>query len=185
MPLVGLGTYAIENAGQEIARAITEIGYRTIDTAAIYQTEEVVGQGVKLAIESGKVTREDLFIITKVWVSDVEDCEAALKKSLGKLGLEQVDLYLVHWPQFSKVIKPATETEPAVHERINISIQKVWEQMEALVEKGLTKSIGVSNWNVQLLWDLLSYAKIKPVVNEIELNPYLVQEELVRFCFDN
>jgi len=89
----------------------------------------------------------------------------------------------VHWPVAVRTVKPATTTEAAVFESIKMPMHHVWPQMEALVEKGLAKSIGLSNFNVQMMWDLLSYCKIKPVANEIEINPYIAQTELVRFCF--
>ena len=117
-----------------------------------------------------------MFIITKVWVDEVEDVEAACKRSLERLKLDYIDLYLLHWPVFTREVEkanPVTGTE-AKFERINLPIHKVWPQLEALVDKGLVRSIGVSNFSVQSLWDLLSYAKIPPAVNQIELHPLLV-----------
>jgi len=87
-----------------MANAITEIGYRFVDTASNYKNEETVGKAIKIAIDSGKVTREELFIVTKVWIDETEDCEAAIKRSLSKLDLEYVDLYLVHYPIAVKTI---------------------------------------------------------------------------------
>lgn len=165
MPLIGLGTFTNKDAAHEMSKAITEIGYRSIDTASRYSNEEVVGECIKLAIESGKVKREELFITTKLWIDEVEDVEAACKSSLKRLGLDYVDLYLVHWPVAVKTVKPASESGEAVYERMRMPMHKVWPQMEALVAKGLAKSIGVSNFNVQLLWDLLSYCQIKPAAN--------------------
>lgn len=112
-------------------------------------------------------------------MDDTEDCEAALKLTLEKLKLDSVDLYLVHWPVASRCL-PSGE-----YEKINISVREIWTQMESLVAKGLTKSIGVSNFNTQMLWDLLSYCQIKPVVNQIEHHPLLTQFELIKFCEKN
>lgn len=92
--------------------------------------------------------REDLFVNTKVWIDETEDCAAALDRSLKRLGLEYVDSYLVHWPIAARKIKEASKNEKAQFERINIPVHKVWPQMEALLDAGLTKSIGVSNFNV-------------------------------------
>ncbi len=111
-------------------------------------------------------------MITKAWNDETGDCEAALRRSLERLNLDYVDLYLVHWPISTREIQAATETSPAVYEKIKLPVHKVWPQMEALVEKGLTRSIGTSNFNLQTMWDLLSYSKIPPAVNEMELHPF-------------
>jgi len=140
------------------------------DNASFYKNEELVG-GVlnELLNEDKSHKREDLFVISKVWWDEVEDCEAACRRSLAKLKVEYLDLYLVHWPIAMKKIE--VEGQEPTYERINIPMYKIWSQMEALVDKGLVKSIGVSNFNVQALWDMLSYARIKPVCNEVELHP--------------
>jgi len=147
--------------------AMNEAGYIHIDTASIYKNEEKVGEALKALFASGK-KREDIFVTTKIWHSDHNDAHAALKTSLTKLGLDYVDLYLVHWP-IGGYADPACP------------LHKLWPQMEALVEQGLTKSIGVSNFNVQLLLDLLTYAKIKPVCNQVELHPLNQQDGLLAF----
>ena len=169
MPKVGLGTYQISET-EPIVKAILEAGYRHLDTAYKYENEEIVGAAVKQAIErsEGKVKREDIFVVTKLWHNQYENPEQAIKESLAKLGLEYVDLYLIHWPAsfFTEGKKP---------------LHRLWAELEALVDKGLVKSIGVSNFNVQLLCDLLCYARIKPVCNQVELHPYCVQDGLVSF----
>lgn len=146
MPRLGLGTDGITDP-QIISKAVKEIGYRTIDTASRYKNEEVVGEAVKQIISSGEeVKREELFIITKVWIDEVEDVEAACRRSLKRLGLEYVDLYLLHWPL---AVRTTTDAEGKdTYEKIKIPIHKIWPQLEALVDLGLTKSIGVSNFNV-------------------------------------
>jgi len=172
MPKVGLGTFRIKDK-DSIVKAILEVGYRHIDTAWVYENEEVVGEAIKEAIEKsdGKIRREDLFVVTKIWHKMYEDPEAALREQLKKLQLEYVDCYLIHWPGgfFAEKKKP---------------LHVLWGQLESLVDKGLTKSLGLSNFNLQLIADLLCYARHKPVCNQIELHPFVVQEELVKFLFD-
>lgn len=145
MPMLGMGTDGITDP-DIIAKAAIEIGYRTIDTAARYKNEEVVGAAVKKILASG-VKREDLFVITKVWVDEVDNVEAACKKSLAKLDLEYVDLYLVHWPVAVRTVPTEDPLKPSF-ERMRLPIHKIWPQMEALVGLGLARSIGVSNFNV-------------------------------------
>ena len=148
-----------------MVNAVMKAGYCHLDTANIYQNEEVVGEALMECFKQGK-KREDIFVTTKLWTTGWSDVEAACRESLAKLQLEQVDLYLVHWPVMFYAKKP---------------LHVLWPEMEALIDKGLTKSIGVSNFNTQLIWDLLTYCKIKPVANQIELNPQCPQVELVRF----
>ena len=153
MPVIGLGTFSIHDSVL-ISQAIVDVGYRHVDTAPLYRNEEAVGKGVKDAIATGKVTRQYLWVTTKLWHNRYDDPEGSLRDSLNRLGLDYVDLFLIHWPMngFAKHKVP---------------MHKLWANMEDLVEKGLTKSIGVSNFNLQLLADLLTYAKIKPVCNQI------------------
>ena len=174
IPTIGLGTHAITSDISELIYTSIKNGIRLIDTALNYGTEEGIGKGIKKAIEEGIVKREDLFITTK-GNDEWTDPEDELKKSLKMLGLDYVDLYLEHWPKFFKYNEK--------HEIINkLPMHVVWPIMEKLVEKGYTKYIGVSNYNVQSLLNLLSFCKIKPLVNEIEFHPYLVQTKLVEFC---
>lgn len=177
MTMIGLGTDGITDP-QIIAKAITDIGYRTIDTASRYKNEAVVGEAIKL---SG-VRREDLFIITKVWIDEVEDVDGACRRSLEKLGLDYIDLYLLHWPIAVKTITKEDGSEG--FEKIKLPVHKIWPQMESLIYKGLAHNIGVSNFNVQSLWDLTSYATIPPAVNEVEIHPLYNQEGLVKYCLD-
>eukprot|EP00355_Strombidium_rassoulzadegani_P006861 CAMPEP_0168615674 /NCGR_PEP_ID=MMETSP0449_2-20121227/4627_1 /TAXON_ID=1082188 /ORGANISM="Strombidium rassoulzadegani, Strain ras09" /LENGTH=281 /DNA_ID=CAMNT_0008656423 /DNA_START=34 /DNA_END=879 /DNA_ORIENTATION=+ len=166
MPSVGLGTASHQNKDSMVS-AIMEAGYCHIDTAFIYKNEEVVGEALAECFAKGKL-RSEVFVTTKLWHSQYGDVEGAIKESLQKLKLDYVDLYLIHWP-----LGYYSEPKAPVH--------KIWPQMESLVEKGLTKSIGVSNFNNQLVWDLLTYAKILPVCNQVELNPQCPQPEVVKF----
>ena len=160
IPSLGLGTYR-SAPGKETEQAVLtalRLGYRHIDTAAIYRNEESVGAAIK---RSG-IPREEIFITTKLWNADHHRIEAALKESLKKLGTSYVDLYLIHWP---------------VPER-----NDSWEALERLYKKGLCKAIGVSNFTVSHLEQLLNTAKIVPAVNQVEFSPFLYQKELLEYC---
>ena len=171
MPKVGLGVFMMMDK-ELIVKSITEVGYRHIDTAALYNNEETVGEAIKEANEAG-VTREELFVTTKLWRDKYSDPESALRESLEKLKLDYVDMYLIHYPN--------NETDEEGNFARN-PMYKVWAGMEKCVELGLTKHIGISNFNVQLICDMLCYCNIKPACNQIELHPYLQQPELVDFC---
>ena len=187
IPIIGLGTTTIMGIGpggilgtsgkkdiESIVYNSIKNGTRLIDTASKYDNEIEIGKGVKRAIEEGIIKREDLFIITKMWPNEKEDPEKALKNSLSKLQLDYLDLYLDHWPS-SKCYNGKNNFKL-------ISIKDIWPKMEKLVEQGLTKSIGVSNYNIQNLLIVLSICKIKPVVDEVEFHPYLYQKDLKEFC---
>ena len=163
MPRVGLGVFKVEKEEELITavKAAIEIGYRSIDTAAIYGNEEWVGEAIR---QSG-CNREELFITSKVWNSD-QGYEATLKAfntSLEKMGLEYLDLYLIHWPVEGKY----TET---------------WRALEDLYKEGKIKAIGVSNFQISHLENLLKAAEVKPMINQIELHPKLAQTELRAFA---
>jgi diketogulonate reductase-like aldo/keto reductase len=129
--------------------------------------------------------------MSKCWIDEVDDVEKACRDTLEKMGLDYLDLYMVHWPLCVKGFENVPEGEntaycdPNYYRKVNLPMHKVWPQFESLVDKGLVKSIGISNFNVQMTWDLLSYCRIKPVINEVELHPLNVQEELVRFLKDH
>ncbi|MDO4814704.1 MAG: aldo/keto reductase [Gemella sp.] len=168
IPSIGFGTWQTPDGdvARESVKAAIKAGYRHIDTAAIYGNEESVGAGIK---ESG-VAREELFITTKLW-NDSHSYEAAkeaIDKSLERLGLDYLDLYLIHWPA------PA-----AIRDTWKEANAGAWRAMEEAVEAGKIKSIGVSNFMPHHLDALLETAKIKPVVNQIYLSPSVQQEEVV------
>ena len=171
-PIIGLGTS--HNNNEEVIYQSIKDGTRLIDTAAAYKNEEEVGRAIKKAIDEKIVKREDLFIITKLNIPEKEDPETAIRNSLKRLQLNYVDLYLDHWPSFNNY------KEPGKYKLV--PVEKTWATMEKLVELGLTKSIGVSNYNVQNLLNLLSFCKIKPTFNEVEFHPYLFQKGLKEFC---
>ena len=172
MPMIGLGTYKLEDINQSIKSAV-KCGYRLFDTAKLYENEETLGKALNECIEEGLVTREELFVQTKLWNDDHEDPLSALKESLSRLNMSYVDSYIIHWPigkvDSGKVVK-------------QIPLHLTWKKLEECVKLGLTKSIAVSNFCVALLLDLCSYAEILPVTNQVEMHPYLIQQDLVDFC---
>nr|AGQ45615.1 aldo-keto reductase [Agrotis ipsilon] len=177
MPMIGLGTYARSADPGQFRQAVEwgiEAGYRHIDTAAFYDNEEEVGEGINNKIKDGTVTRDQLFVTTKVWNDRhaEEEVVLSLKESLARFKLDYVDLYLVHWP-FSTKNK---------NEEADIDYLETWRGMERTVKLGLAKSIGVSNFNEEQLDRLLKNSTIKPVLNQFEVNPTLTQHKLVEFC---
>ena len=175
MPLMGYGTFLCEEGKdlhENIVYAIVECGYRHIDTATLYENEKVIGDALQECFEKG-IKREDLFVTTKLWRDRMDKAEENVKESLEKLQLDYLDLYLVHWTCTDVDWDNAEVKGPPMYE--------VWKDMESLVEKGYTKSIGISNCNAMLFIDMLAGAKIKPVTNQIENNPYLAQTKLVEF----
>ncbi|MBF0577868.1 aldo/keto reductase [Dysgonomonas sp. GY617] len=156
MPILGFGTlYLTDSIGERCVAEAISVGYRLLDTGKIYGNEEAVGKGIK---KSG-IKREELFVTTKVWVSDMgyESTKKAFEESLNKLGLDYIDLYLIHRPRGD--------------------VKGTWKAMEELYEAGKIKAIGVSNFEPDQLEDLLTYAKIKPAVNQIETNVFFQQHE--------
>ena len=173
MPRFGLGTYKMDNH-DSLVGAVTELGYSLLDCASVYKNEEFVGRALSEILKTKK--REELYVVSKVFVDEVHDVKAACLRSLKKLGLEHLDLYMIHWPM---------AMSEGCEKPIKIPMYKIWAQMEALVDEGLVKSIGVSNFNVQLLWDMLSYCRIAPVCNEIELHPLCSQTKHLQFLKQN
>lgn len=170
MPLVGYGVFRVPE-GDDLAEAVkTAIakGYRSIDTAQVYRNEESVGRGIRAAIEEGLVTREELFITSKVWNDGLsyEETLAAYDSSLEKIGLDYLDLYLVHWPG------------------IDQNYIEVYKALEKIYQDGRVRSIGVSNFHVHHLESLLKETTVVPVINQIEFHPHLIQEEIRAYCKD-
>lgn len=194
MPTIGLGTWKSlpDKAGEAVSSALVN-GYRHIDCAAVYRNEKEIGISFKKIFGDKIREREEVFITSKLWNSEhrKEDVRKACEATLSDLNLKYLDLYLMHWG----VAIPHQETLEAgwtvgldsngVIIKEKVSIRETWEAMEKLVEDGLVKAIGVANFTTMMLIDLLSYAKIKPAVNQIELHPYLQQTELLEFCKSN
>ncbi|MBP0727225.1 aldo/keto reductase [Bacillus sp. RG28] len=170
MPWLGLGVFKVEE-GQELINAVKSAiknGYRSIDTAAIYENEQGVGIGIREGIKEAGISREELFLTSKVWNADLgyESTIKAYETSLNKLGVEYLDLYLIHWPVEGKY-------------------KDAWRALETLYKTGRVKAIGVSNFNIHHLEDLFKEAEIKPMVNQVEYHPLLTQKELQSFCQNN
>ncbi|ODM17768.1 hypothetical protein SI65_06556 [Aspergillus cristatus] len=187
IPALGLGTW--QSAPGEVERAVfhaIKAGYRHIDGACCYQNEEEVGKGIKDAIDAGLVKREDLFVTTKLWCTFHTRVEEALDESLKKLGLDYLDLYLVHWPlamnpngNHPLFPKHADGSRDIDHSHSHVT---TWKSMEKLLATGKVKAIGVSNYSVKYLEELLPQATVVPAVNQIENHPSLPQQEIVDFC---
>ncbi|RAZ81460.1 aldo/keto reductase [Planococcus halotolerans] len=167
MPWFGLGVSGLKD-GDETANCVrTAIvnGYRSIDTAAMYGNETGVGRGVREALRETGLSRDDVFITSKVWNSDLgyDSALAAYEASLERLGLDYLDLYLVHWPVEGKY-------------------KDTWRALEKLYKDGRVRAIGVCNFQIHHLENVLKDVDIVPMVNQVEYHPLLTQEELHQFC---
>ncbi|HYD35804.1 MAG TPA: aldo/keto reductase [Vitreimonas sp.] len=187
MPGLGLGTWRGDKVQvtEAVRFAILEAGYRHIDCASIYGNEKEIGQAFTKVFATQDVSRQDLFVTSKLWNTDhhPDRVKQACRQTLADLQLEYLDLYLVHW---GVAFQPGGELEPLDEngkvKTEPVPTQATWQAMENLVDKGLVKSIGVANFTTTMLIDLLSYARIKPVTNQVEIHPYNSQAELVDFC---
>lgn len=168
MPAVGYGTFRVKDSNELSDMVVVAIkeGYRHIDTAHIYQNEESVGLGIKKAIDEGLVTREELFVTSKVWNDGLtyDETIAAYEESLRKLGLDYLDLYIIHWPGLDE------------------NYVEVYKALEELYNNKRVKNIGVSNFHVHHLETLLSKTSVVPTVNQIEFQPKLTQMEVREYC---
>lgn len=164
MPQLGFGVWRVPNeqATEAVSQAL-EVGYRLIDTAMIYQNEEGVGR----AIRESAVPREEIFVTTKVWNSDhgYDNTLRAFDESLQRLGLDYIDLYLIHWPT------------PKYDQYV-----ETYKALERIYKDGRAKAIGVCNFHIEHLERLLSECEVVPVVNQVECHPYLTQAELKEYC---
>lgn len=165
MPQLGLGVFRVENddtAKDAVKHAIAN-GYRSIDAALVYGNEEMVGLGIQEGMAEAGIQREDLFITSKLWLDQYgkDNVIKGYQTSIDNLGLDYLDLYLIHWPGTDEALTIDT-----------------WKGMEALYEAGKVKNIGVSNFNIEHLEALKNQTSIKPVINQVEFHPYFTQESL-------
>jgi len=196
-PVIGLGTWKIPDAilPDLIPEAIL-LGYRHFDCACDYGNEPAVGEGLKRAIASGSCSRDDLWITSKLWNTyhHPDHVRAACERSLSDLGLDVLDLYLIHFPvtlayvPFEERYPPGWFFDPSAEKPamkpVRIPLADTWGAMEGLVGAGLVKRIGICNFSTGMLRDLQSYASIDPQVLQVEMHPYLTQQRLLRYCQD-
>ena len=193
MPAIGLGLWKIarDDTAEMVRSAIAE-GYRHLDSAADYGNESEVGEGLQAALSQGFVSRDELWVTSKLWNTyhRPEHVRAACERTLKDLRLSELDLYLIHFPialqyvDFDARYPPEWVADPAAENPVMVPdcvpLSDTWGAMEELVRAGLVKEIGVCNYNTGLLHDLMAYSQIKPAMLQIESHPYLTQERLLR-----
>jgi D-xylose reductase len=195
MPVVGLGAWKIDKtAAPALVQAALEAGYRHLDCACDYGNETEIGAGIAAALDRGSCRRDELWVTSKLWNTyhAPEHVRPAAERSLRDLGLDVLDLYLIHFPIALEFVPFETRYPPGWFydpdqpllgmRAAKIPLAETWGAMEELVRAGLVRNIGVCNYNCALIRDLLSNAAIRPAVLQVELHPYLAQEKLLRFC---
>lgn len=197
IPAIGFGTFANEGAKGETYAAVTkalDVGYRHLDCAWFYQNEDEVGDALSdFLARTPSLTRKDIFLCTKVWnhLHAPEDVAWSLANSCAKLKTDYIDLFLVHWPiaaekvpnDPSHSVQLGPDGKYIINRDLTANPEPTWRAMEHLVDTGKARAIGVSNWTISGLKQLLSIARIPPAVNQIEIHPFLPNEDLVQFCF--
>ncbi|XP_059064492.1 non-functional NADPH-dependent codeinone reductase 2-like [Cryptomeria japonica] len=192
MPVVGFGlaednimigkvSAPVDHIKASVLSAI-QVGYRTFDTASIYLTERALGESLKEAFERGLVSRQEVFVSSKLWGTDCypQDVIPSLRKSLEALKLEYLDLYLIHWPLALR--KGDMHRLLTADDVVAMDIQGFWQAMESCIELGLARAIGVSNFSSKKINDILAFAKIPPAVNQVEMHPVWQQKKLREYC---
>jgi diketogulonate reductase-like aldo/keto reductase len=190
IPALGFGTLIPDPvATRNATKAALETGFRTIDTAERYRTEKEVGEAMQEVFKGGKIKRDDVFVITKLWNTNhrPERVKPAFETSLKKLQLESVDLYLIHTPF---AFQPGDEQDPRdadgnVIYDPGVTLLDTWKAMENLVSEGKCKAIGLSDVSLEQVQEITKAARIKPAVVHVESHPYLPEWELLKFCKEN
>ncbi len=188
IPQFGLGTWKSEPG--QVKNAVKyglSIGYEHIDCAPIYGNEKEVGEGLKESFSDNVVKREDIFITSKLWNNRhyQQDVIPALKETLQDLELDYLNLYLIHWPVAFKPEVIFPEDASGVLSLSELPLIETWQGMEQAVKEGLVKNIGVSNFSIQKIDNILLNCNIKPAMNQVECHPYLQQDELLAYCQNN
>lgn len=185
MPAIGLGTW--KSGKGEVGKAVKvaiEAGYRHIDCASTYGNEAEIGVALSEIFEAGTVKREDLWITSKLWNNAHKKDEVipALEKTLFDLKLDYLDLYLIHWPVVFKPDVASPKKDEDYLSLEEVPIIETWKRMVEAKQQGLTRHVGVSNFSIKKLRDLISNSDVIPEMNQVELHPYLQQKELLEFC---
>ncbi|KAJ5133623.1 Glycerol 2-dehydrogenase (NADP(+)) [Penicillium atrosanguineum] len=194
IPAVGFGTFASEGSKGETYNAVMcalRTGYRHLDCAWYYLNEDEVGDGIRDFLkENPSVKREDIFVCTKVWnhLHRYDDVLWSINDSLKRLKLDYVDLFLVHWPiaaekDGQEKPKIGPDGKYIILKDLTENHETTWRAMEKLYEDGKARAIGVSNWTIPQLEEMAKFAKVQPMLNQIEIHPFLPNTELVNYCF--
>ncbi|MBE1163010.1 aldo/keto reductase [Dyella acidiphila] len=187
MPVAGFGSLIPDAAAaRQAVKAALEVGFRHFDSAELYRTEDAVGSALKEAMQSGAVTREELFVTTKLWNNHhrPDQVKAAFEASLRRLQLDYLDCYLIHTPfafQPGDELFPADEHGELIYDS-GVTLAETWQAMERLVDEGRCRAIGLSDITLDKLKEIVEIARIKPAVVQVECHPYLPEWELLEFC---
>uniref|UniRef100_A0A1A9ZYV7 NADP-dependent oxidoreductase domain-containing protein n=1 Tax=Glossina pallidipes TaxID=7398 RepID=A0A1A9ZYV7_GLOPL len=189
IPVLGLGTWgSLGDQGTEAVFNAVQVGYRLIDCAPIYQNEPCIGSAIRSILENKVVKREELFIISKLWNTfhRPDLVEEAICMSLNDLKLDYLDSYLIHWPMaYSEGESLIPRDACGKIKFSNVDYVDTWKAMENLVKLGLTKSIGLSNFNKEQIERILDISTVRPVIHQIECHPYLTQHKMMEYCQKN